>query len=187
MFQRIWGHSKTPLVILTVVAMAIFTACTTSSSLLSEDQQRAQSLDKSLICPVCPGETIDRSQVILAKQMQVIVREQVQEGRSDAQIRQFFVDRYGERVLAAPPKEGLNLVMWIVPPAGFLLGLIALYAITKSMVRRTPDTGFPTSAISSNQDSGIESYLKLVDKELSKVGDPLDSLERNDVKEDRNG
>ena len=187
MVQRIWDQAEAPLVFLIVVAMVVFAACTTSRSLLPEDQQRAQLLDKSLICPVCPGETIDRSQVILAKQMQVIVREQVQEGRSDAQIRQFFVDRYGERVLAAPPKEGLNLVMWIVPPAGFLLGLIVLYAITKSMVRRTPDMEFPTSAVSSNQDSGIEPYLKLVDKELSKSDGPLDSLERNDVKEDRNG
>ena len=176
-----------PLVILTVVAMAIFSACSTSSSLLSEDQQRAQLLDKSLICPVCPGETIDRSQVVLAKQMQVIVREQVQEGRSDAQIRQFFVDRYGERVLAAPPKEGINLFMWIVPPAGFVLGLIALYAVTKSMVRRPVGMELPTSAIGSAHDSEIEAYLKLVDKELSKIGDPTDGLERNDVEGNRNG
>ncbi|SVC76034.1 uncharacterized protein METZ01_LOCUS328888, partial [marine metagenome] len=135
MVQRIWDQAEVPLVFLIVVAMVVFAACTTSRSLLPEDQQRAQLLDKSLICPVCPGETIDRSQVILAKQMQVIVREQIQEGRSDAEIHQFFVDRYGERVLAVPPKEGINLLMWIAPPVGIVLGLIALYAITKSMVR----------------------------------------------------
>jgi len=187
MFQRIWGHSEMSLVFLIVAGIAVFTACTTSRSLLPEDQQRAQLLDKSLICPVCPGETIDRSQVILAKQMQVIVREQIQEGRTNAQIHQFFVDRYGERVLAAPPKEGLNLLMWIAPPVGIGLALIALYAITKSMVRRAPEAALNTSAIGSNQDIDLEAYLKLVDKELDKSGDTIHHFDRNNEEEGRNG
>ncbi|MEE2656676.1 MAG: cytochrome c-type biogenesis protein CcmH [Chloroflexota bacterium] len=187
MFQRIWGHSEMSLVFLIVVGIAVFTACTTSRSLLPEDQQRAQLLDKSLICPVCPGETIDRSQVILAKQMQVIVREQIQEGRSNADIHQFFVDRYGERVLASPPKEGFNLLMWVAPPVGIVLGLIALYVITKSMVRRASETASNTLAIGNAQASELEGYLELVDKELGKVGDTIDSLDRGDAEEGRNG
>ena len=187
MVQRIWDQAEVPLVLLIVVAMVVFAACTTSRSLLPEDQQRAQLLDKSLICPVCPGETIDRSQVILAKQMQVIVREQIQEGRSDAEIHQFFVDRYGARVLASPPKEGFNLLMWVAPPVGILLGLIALYVITKSMVRRASETASNTLAIGNAQASELEGYLELVDKELGKVGDTTDSLDRSDAEEGRNG
>ena len=96
--------------------------------------------------------------------MQSIVREQIQEGLSNAEIHQFFVDRYGERVLASPPKEGFNLLMWIAPPVGIALGLIALYVITKSMVRRAPETASNTLAIGNAQASELVGYLELVDK-----------------------
>ena len=100
-----------------VAALALL-ACTTSVSPQPEAERRAQAVDNSLICPICPGETIDRSQVQLAKDMQAIVRVQIDEGRTDEEIRQFFVDRYGERVLAAPPREGFHWLVWAAPPVG---------------------------------------------------------------------
>ena len=117
-----------------VAALALL-ACTTVSP-LPEAEQRAQAVEQSLICPICPGESIDRSQVQLAKDMQAIVRVQIDEGRSDAEIRQFFVDRYGERVLASPPREGFHWLVWVAPPVGIALGLLALFWVTQAMGRR---------------------------------------------------
>ena len=137
-------------------------ACTTAVSPLPESEQRAQAIDNSLICPICPGETIDRSQVQLAKDMQVIVRQQIDEGRSDDEIRQFFVDRYGERVLAAPPREGFHWLVWGLPPAGIALGLLALFWVTQLMGRRPPEpqpVGGP--------DADLAPYLQQVDRELA--------------------
>ena len=158
-------------VVLIFGAITVLAACTTSVSPLSEDEQRAQALDQSLICPICPGETIDRSQVQLANQMKVILREQIQEGRTDAEIRQFFVDRYGERVLASPPKEGFNLLMWVAPPVGFALALLALLLVTRSMMKRSPAS--PALSRSSSGDSKAEdeldAYLAMVDVELGEA------------------
>ena len=53
-------------------------------------EERAQSIDKSLICPVCPGETIDQAQVQLAHQMRDVVRENLAEGWSRERILDFF-------------------------------------------------------------------------------------------------
>ena len=111
MLQTTRRSGEAKVLLLVLGALTLLASCSTSTSPLSELDQRAQSLDRSLICPICPGETIDRSQVQLANQMQVIVREQIRDGRSDQEIQQFFVDRYGERVLASPPKEGLNLTL----------------------------------------------------------------------------
>lgn len=180
MFQRTWRNGETTVALLVVSAVAALAACSTSTSPLPEAQQRAQSLDKSLICPICPGETIDRSQVQLANQMQVIVREQIQEGRSDAEIQQFFVDRYGERVLASPPKDGFNLVMWIAPPVGIALGLLVLYAITKSMLRPGPAPALRTSSAGSSRDAELEAYMELVDKELGEIDDSTNEPDKQD-------
>ena len=95
-------------------------------------EERAQSINRSLICPVCPGETIEQAQVELAHQMRVLVREKLSEGWTRQEILEFFVQRYGEKVLSAPPKEGFNLIVWMVPPAtllaaGFLLSNAVWY------------------------------------------------------------
>ena len=151
--------------LLLAVAALILTACTTAVSPLPEAEQRAQAVERSLICPICPGETIDRSQVQLAKQMQVIVREQIAEGRSDEEIRQFFVDRYGARVLASPPREGFHWLVWAAPPVGVLLGLLALFWVTRAMGRRQPGPQDDAQA-----DDDLSPYLEQVDLELSGEG-----------------
>ena len=179
MFQRTWRRGEITVVLLIVGAFTVLAACNTST--LSQDERRAQSIDKSLICPICPGETIDRSQVLLANQMQVIVREQIEEGRSDSDIRQFFVDRYGERVLASPPKEGLNLLMWIAPPVGVVLALLTLYFVTKSMLRPGPSTALRASGAGGNGDSELDAYLELVDKELGEVDETTDQPDKDDT------
>ena len=179
MFQRTWRGSGAVVTLLFIGA--ILTACTTSTSPLSEDQQRAQSLDRSLICPICPGETIDRSQVQLANQMQAIVREQIQEGRTDREIQQFFVDRYGERVLASPSKEGFNLLIWIAPPVGIVLALFLLYRITQSMMQRSPASALRTSSAGGNNDSELDAYLELVDRELGEAVDTNNQQDKDNT------
>lgn len=152
-----------------LIAAAALAACTTAVSPLPEAEQRAQAVDQSLICPICPGETIDRSQVQLAKDMQVIVREQIAEGRSDHEIRQFFVDRYGERVLASPPREGFHWLVWAAPPVGIALGLLALFWVTQLMGRRPPE---PAEAVA---DGDLAPYLRQVDRELSDADNKEDN------------
>ena len=151
--------------VLAVAALALL-ACTTSVSPQPESERRAQAVDNSLICPICPGETIDRSQVQLAKDMQAIVRVQIDEGRTDEEIRQFFVDRYGERVLAAPPREGFHWLVWAAPPVGVVLALLTLFWVTQAMGRRPPEPPLADA----DADDDLAPYLQQVDRELSAGG-----------------
>ena len=148
--------------VLAVAALALL-ACTTSVSPQPESERRAQAVDNSLICPICPGETIDRSQVQLAKDMQAIVRVQIDEGRTDEEIRQFFVDRYGERVLAAPPREGFHWLVWAAPPVGVVLALLTLFWVTQAMGRRPPEPPLAEG----DADADLAPYLRQVDRELN--------------------
>ena len=125
-------------------------------------EERARSIDKSLICPVCPGETIDQAQVELAHQMRAIVREKLAEGLSREQILQFFVDRYGEDVLAAPPKSGFNLIAWVVPLSVVAAAIVLLLLVIKAM-RRPAESRQEEGPL---HDQELESYLARVDQEL---------------------
>ena len=125
-------------------------------------EERAYSIDRSLICPVCPGETIDQAQVELAAQMREIVREKLAEGWSRGQILQFFVDRYGERVLAAPPKKGFNLMVWVVPIVAGVGGVLLLAFVVRAM-RRAGQTRQNDGPVPEQE---LERYLSLVDREL---------------------
>jgi cytochrome c-type biogenesis protein CcmH len=62
---------------------------------------------------------------------------QIAAGRTDAEIRAFFVDRYGEWVLLSPPRRGLNLLPWLVPIGGVLVGA----GVWVALARRRPAVG----------------------------------------------
>ena len=106
---------------------------------ITEDNyDREQNLNKVLMCPVCPGESIDQSQNPLADNMREIVKQKVREGLTDDEIKQYFVDRYGVRVLLEPPVRSNTLVLWIVPPISISILAIVLISIMK-MKRRISD------------------------------------------------
>ena len=103
-----------------------------------DDYEREQNLNKILMCPACPGESIDQSQNPLSSKMRDIVKQKVEEGLTDDEIKEYFVDRYGVRVLLEPPVRNNTLVLWIVPPIGISILAIILISIMK-MKRRISD------------------------------------------------
>ncbi len=117
------GIRKTPrkvlLICLLLLLAAIGLGCASDSESLEE---KAQSIDRLLMCPVCPAETIDQSQAEISLQMRAIVRQKLEAGDDEREILDFFAARYGESVLAKPPQEGFNIVVWIVPPIAIVAG-----------------------------------------------------------------
>lgn len=104
-------------------------------------ERRAHALNKTIMCPLCPGESIDQSQNPLSVQMRGVVAEKLAAGWTDNQIREFFVERYGPSVLLEPPAEGFGLAAWIVPPVAFGVALAALLAALRWMSSRANDGG----------------------------------------------
>ena len=121
------------------VALALAALATACGSV--EDvpplERRSQELNKVIMCPVCPGESIDQSQNPLASQMRNIVADKLEQGWTEDQIKDFFVERYGDNVLLEPPREGFNLLVWVLPPVGGLGAIIAAYMVLR-MMRRVP-------------------------------------------------
>lgn len=119
-----------------VVALALSLGCvTTSDTGVPDDERRASELNKAIMCPVCPGESIDQSQNPLSVQMRAIVDEKLEQGWSEREIKDFFVERYGPSVLMEPPSEGFGIAAWIVPPIAFALALGSLFFTLRWMRR----------------------------------------------------
>jgi cytochrome c-type biogenesis protein CcmH len=127
-------------------------------------EEQAKALDKALICPVCPGETLNQSQTTLAKQMSAIIRERLVDGESSQEILDYFVSVYGDSVLAEPPKSGFSLTVWLVPPVAVAGGAVVVGLVIRNL-RRRPDAPSTTTAGTVDQ-AELQEYLHLVDKEL---------------------
>lgn len=78
------------------------------------DGERRLNLARQLRCPQCQVSVAD-SNAVVAQTMRTIIDEQLAAGRSDEEILQYFVDRYGEWVLTRPRWGGSTLLLWLLP------------------------------------------------------------------------
>lgn len=83
--------------------------------LTPEQEARAHEIEDELKCPVCRSQSIRQSRSFMADDMRRKVRQLVAEGKSNQEIRDYFVDRYGQYIVLAPPKSGFNLAAWLLP------------------------------------------------------------------------
>jgi cytochrome c-type biogenesis protein CcmH len=105
-------------------------------------EARARALFKEVRCVVCQNQSIDESDADLARDLRVIVRQEIAEGRSDAEVRAFLVRRYGEFILLKPAFSPGNAALWLTP---FLIVLIGGGALAFH-ARRPAPAGEPLTA-----------------------------------------
>ena len=89
-------------------------------------EARARDVSSGLRCLVCQNQSIDDSAAPLARDLRLIVREHLQAGDTDAEIRAYLVQRYGDFVLLKPPFEPATLLLWATPALVVVLGGLAL-------------------------------------------------------------
>jgi cytochrome c-type biogenesis protein CcmH len=141
------------------------TGCVRESDITLE--QRGYQLATELMCPVCDGQTIDGSSAQIALDMRAKVDDLLQEGNTNAEIKDYFVLRYGADILAAPEGSGFNLLAWIVPVfiviGGIGIALIAVNNMRKSGLKNRPAT--------TPQNNDLSDYLAQVDSTLGNTED----------------
>jgi cytochrome c-type biogenesis protein CcmH len=93
--------------------------------------QRAHNIGEQLKCPVCQSESVADSTSALAQQMRGVIRQQLQEGRSDQEVIAYFQARYGEQIVWSPPWQGLSLLVWLVPIGLLFGGAILIFFILR--------------------------------------------------------
>lgn len=140
--------------------------------------QRVAEVASQLRCPVCQGESVQDSPSELAQQMRAVIRQQLQEGRSEQQVIQYFVDRYGETILWNPPRQGFSLLVWLIPPLTLLGGAMLIGFVLHEWRQRRPAQPDPArteigpAPVDLVPDEELERYRAELEAELA-ADDPL--------------
>jgi cytochrome c-type biogenesis protein CcmH/NrfF len=124
-------------------------------------------LEKQFICPTCQT-TLELSNAPVADRMRAFIRERIAAGDSESEISDALVAQFGEGVLAAPPKEGFNLLAWVLPLAG---GAVAIGALAVALRRWSRARAEPASdaAPSANGRPPLDPELeRRLDEELAR-------------------
>src|SRR3990172_4570112 len=95
---------------------------------------------KKLYCPVCPNTPLDVCEPQACQDWRAQIRDQLSAGWTEDQIINYFVNQYGERVLAEPERSGFTSLVWLLPVVAVLLELWVAYEILKGWRSRPPAT-----------------------------------------------
>jgi cytochrome c-type biogenesis protein CcmH len=121
------------LVVLAVLALALAPA-----AFASEAHPTQGELERELVCPTCKT-TLDQSNAPVALRMKRFVAARIAAGDSKSEIKDQLVAQFGRGVLAAPEKEGFDLLAWVVPLVGLGAGAVVLSLLLWRWTRRVDE------------------------------------------------
>lgn len=100
------------------------------------DEEEVRRIAAGLRCPVCQNLSVADSPSEMAKQMRQLIRERLAAGERPEEVLAYFTEKYGEWILLAPKPEGFNLLVWTLPFAGLLGGLVGVLLVVRRWSRR---------------------------------------------------
>lgn len=119
---------------------------------------------KQLYCPVCENTPLDVCPTQACAQWRDLIRLMLSQGKSEEEIKQYFVDNYGARVLNEPPREGLNWLAYLVPPLVILAG--AGFLVRALRMMKKPAAAAPAEG--PRGDAPADDYVARLEEEVRK-------------------
>lgn len=147
--------------ILFLLLLAAFLVTPVSAQGRTPTDDEVNAVAKQLYCPVCENTPLDVCPTQACAQWRDLIRLMLSQGKSEAEIKRYFVDHYGARVLNEPPRTGLNWLAYIVPPVVILLGAGFLVRALRGMKK-------PAQAEGSHADAPADEYVARLEEEVRK-------------------
>ncbi len=117
---------------------------------------------KQMYCPVCENEPLDACATAACQQWRAQISQMLSEGQTEQQIKDYFVARFGVRVLAQPPAQGISLWLYVLPIVGLIVGVVIIVWVLRRLRARGAQA--PVAATASKS-SGDE-YIDRVERDL---------------------
>jgi len=162
---------KTKRYLLGSISLLILLLAVTGSGLAqgsdpSDDDVNA--VASQLYCPVCENIPLDACGTAACEQWRGIIRDRLAEGWTEDQIKDYFVAQYGDRVLAEPPRQGFNWLVYLVP-ALVLAGGVVLLGLGFSKWRQAAQEHVPAAPVQQKKRSPepSDAYIRKVEEELN--------------------
>jgi cytochrome c-type biogenesis protein CcmH len=130
----------------------------TPLSPVADDQVNA--IAEQLYCPVCENIPLDVCGTRACADWRAEIRAMLEQGKSEAEIKGYFADRYGQRVLATPEARGLNVLVWALP----VIGVLAALAVLAVTLRRLAPGALSAQATSPTKASYADLDPEVVDR-----------------------
>ena len=96
-----------------------------------KQELRARNISKNIRCMVCQNQSIDESIAPLAKDLRILIRNKIKNGKQDKEIYKFLTDRYGDFILLKPPFKLSTLLLWLLPLVFFVIGILLVFLHNK--------------------------------------------------------
>jgi cytochrome c-type biogenesis protein CcmH len=161
-YERPWRHPALRDVLLFALVLAGLLTTSVSAQGPTPTDDEVNRIAKQLYCPVCESTPLDVCPTEACRQWRDLIRTMLTEGKSEEEIKQYFVAQYGARVLAEPPNR---LVTYLVPAVAILLGAFLLFRGFQMWMK--PSTAEADSA-EREQDSVQDPYVARLEEELKK-------------------
>jgi len=96
-----------------------------------KEELRARNISKKIRCMVCQNQSIDESNAPLAKDLRILIRDKIKDGKKDEEIYKFLSDRYGDFILLKPPLKLNTLILWFLPFIFLAIGIFIIITYNK--------------------------------------------------------
>jgi len=96
-----------------------------------KEELRARNISKKIRCMVCQNQSIDESNAPLAKDLRILIRDKIKDGKKDEEIYKFLSDRYGDFILLKPPLKLNTLILWFLPFIFLAIGIFIIISYNK--------------------------------------------------------
>ena len=150
---------------LTLFLISPFTSIAFAQNSTPTDDE-VNAIAKKLYCPVCESTPLDVCPTEACKDWREQIRQMLADGNNEKEILQYFVDQYGDKVLAEPPRTGLNWLVYILPPVIILIGAIILFRALRAWTR--PAAASAGAGESDAKPVAQDEYVKRLEEELKK-------------------
>ena len=134
---------------------------------VSDNQVNA--IAKQLYCPVCENTPLDVCPTQACAEWRELIRDKLAEGWNETQIKAYFVEQFGDRVLAEPPARGLNWLVYVIPPLAFLAGAFLIYRAFRAWRTSPPAAPILAQDGSQTSPSTDDEYVHRLEEELRKL------------------
>jgi len=149
-----------------IVILSILPTAAVSAQQPTPSDDEVNAIARQLFCPICQNTPLDVCPTQACHDWRELIRQMLAEGKTPAEIKQYFVDHYGARVLSEPPQTGLNWLVYVVPPVAFLIGIFLLFQAFRAWKRKPKDPAREGSeAFASDQK---DEYVSRLEEELRK-------------------
>ena len=99
-------------------------------------EERARLISSELRCLVCQNENIDSSNSEFATDLRIFVRKKLLEGLTDDEIKSYLMSKYGDFIILRPPFKEYNIILYLLGPLLFIIGVSILYLLFVSKKRK---------------------------------------------------